>query len=81
MISQLLGARVPMGALTEAVRRTGPAVVFVWSQIPATGDPAALARLPGLRPAPIVVAGGPGGGSRCPPAYTGRATSSRPSRC
>ena len=60
VISQLLGARVPTGALTEAVRRSGPAVVFVWSQIPETGDPTALARLPGLRPAPIVVAGGPG---------------------
>src|SRR4051812_32611726 len=43
---QLLGARVPAGALAEAVRRTGPAVVFVWSQTPATGDPALFAGLP-----------------------------------
>jgi DNA-binding transcriptional MerR regulator len=57
---QLLGARVPVGALAEAVRRTGPAVVFVWSQVPATGDPAVLRALPSLRPAPMVVAAGPG---------------------
>ena len=57
---QLLGARVPTGALAEAVRRTGPAVVFVWSQTAATGDPALLGALPSLRPAPMIVAGGPG---------------------
>ena len=64
--SQLLGARVPPGALAEAVRRTGPAVVFVWSQTPATGDPALLGGLPSLRPAPMVVAGGPGWGASLP---------------
>jgi DNA-binding transcriptional MerR regulator len=67
LVSQLLGARVPPAALTEAVRRSGPAAVFVWSQLPETGDPAALSRLPGLRPAPIVVAGGPGWGHPLPP--------------
>lgn len=59
--SRLLGARVPPQALADAVRRTGPAVVVVWSQLPETGDPAQLSALEAVRPRPmIVVAAGPG---------------------
>ncbi len=56
----VLGARLPRAALADAVRRTGPAAVFVWSQLPATGDPDQLAALPAQRPAARLVVGGPG---------------------
>jgi MerR family transcriptional regulator, light-induced transcriptional regulator len=59
--TRLLGARVPPEALSEAVTRTGPAAVVLWSQTPATGDPAQLA---GLQTSPhpplLVAAAGPG---------------------
>jgi MerR family transcriptional regulator, light-induced transcriptional regulator len=58
--ARVLGARVPRDALAAAVRRTGPAAVFVWAHLPANGEPLQLATLPGLRPAPKVVVGGPG---------------------
>ncbi|MGW3362530.1 MerR family transcriptional regulator [Streptosporangium canum] len=58
--TRVLGARTPYPALADAMRRLGPAVVFVWSQIPTTGDPAPLASLPLLRPASRVIAGGGG---------------------
>jgi transposase-like protein len=58
--SLLLGARLPRVALADAVRRGGPAVVFVWSQLPATGDPAQLTAVPAQRPAAQLVVGGPG---------------------
>jgi DNA-binding transcriptional MerR regulator len=59
--SRLLGARVPPSALLAAVRRTGPAAVFVWSHAPATADPAQLRALLGVRPRPLVIAAvGPG---------------------
>jgi DNA-binding transcriptional MerR regulator len=59
--SRLLGARVPPDALAEAVARTGPSVVVVWSQLPRTADAGQLTRLlvgPG-RPL-VVAAAGPG---------------------
>jgi DNA-binding transcriptional MerR regulator/methanogenic corrinoid protein MtbC1 len=59
--SRLLGARVPPGALAEAVARTGPTVVVVWSQLPGTADPAQLTRLLTGSGRPLVVAAaGPG---------------------
>lgn len=58
--ARLLGPDLPGGALAAAVRRTGPAVVFVWAQRAATADGAALAALPAQRPAPSLVVGGPG---------------------
>jgi hypothetical protein len=59
--SRVLGARVPGQALADAVRRTGPAAVFVWSQTPDTGTDTQVRGLLDLRPRPIVlVAGGPG---------------------
>ncbi|HEX6074411.1 MAG TPA: MerR family transcriptional regulator [Micromonosporaceae bacterium] len=58
---RLLGARVPPAALRDAVRRTGPQAVLVWSQLPGTGDVEQLAALSGVRPRPAVLAAaGPG---------------------
>lgn len=58
--SRMLGARVPGEALQDAVRRLGPLAVFVWSQAPRTARPAQLTHLGGMRPAPFLLAGGPG---------------------
>ena len=58
--SRLLGAAVPVDALAAAVRRTGPAAVFLWAQTPETADPGVPRALPGTRPAASVVLGGPG---------------------
>ncbi|MEV0590053.1 MerR family transcriptional regulator [Nonomuraea cavernae] len=58
--ARTLGARVPYSALAAAMRRLGPAVVFVWSQQETTGDPAPLAALPALRPPAKLVVGGNG---------------------
>lgn len=58
--ARVLGARVPPEALAAAIRRTGPAAVVVWSQMVRTGDAAWLADLRAVRPAPLVIAAGPG---------------------
>ncbi|GAA4939124.1 MerR family transcriptional regulator [Actinoplanes utahensis] len=59
--SRLLGARVPPRALLDAVERTGPAVVVLWSQLPTTGGVAQLQSLLDLPHPPVVVAAaGPG---------------------
>ena len=58
--AHVLGGAVPARALASVVRRIGPAALFVWSQLPATGDPAQLAAVPVTRPAVAVIAGGPG---------------------
>ena len=58
--TRVLGARVPPEALAAAIRRTGPSAVFLWSTMPSTGDPRVLSALPAVRPAPLVVLGGPG---------------------
>ena len=63
----MLGQRVPFDALFAAVQRLGPSVVFVWSQAAATGHPAHLADLRKIRPAPALVAGGPGWPESMPP--------------
>lgn len=57
---RMMGARTPADALGQAMRRTGPGAVLVWSQTSATGDPAPLEVLPDLRPEPLVLLGGPG---------------------
>jgi DNA-binding transcriptional MerR regulator len=58
---RMLGARVPAAALVEAVNRTGPAAVVLWSHTRVTADPAQLS---GLLAAPrrplLVLAAGPG---------------------
>ena len=58
--SRVLGPSLPGGALEAAVRRTGAAALFVWSQLPGTGAPEAVAGLPVTRPPTAVVVGGPG---------------------
>lgn len=65
--TRVLGARTPYAALADAMRRLGPAAVFVWSQIRETGDPRPLAGLPRLRPACRVVIGGLGWRDALPP--------------
>jgi hypothetical protein len=63
----MLGQRVPTDALFAAVQRLGPQVVFVWSQAAVTGHPAHLADLRKIRPAPALIAGGPGWPESMPP--------------
>jgi hypothetical protein len=59
--TRLLGARVPPQALGDAMARTGPAAVVVWSQTPRTGNPDQLRRLQtGPHPPLLVAAAGPG---------------------
>jgi hypothetical protein len=58
--SQMMGARMPPSALGEAMRRTGPGAVLVWSQVADTGDTNAINDLPELRPDPLIVLAGPG---------------------
>ncbi|MGC1213902.1 MAG: MerR family transcriptional regulator [Micromonospora sp.] len=58
---RMLGARVPVEALLEAVNRTGPAAVVVWSHTRATAEPAQLSALLGAPRRPLLVlAAGPG---------------------
>jgi MerR family transcriptional regulator, light-induced transcriptional regulator len=59
--TRLLGARVPPAALAAAVTRTGPDVLVLWSQTPATGAPAQLTSIAaaGRRPL-LLAAAGPG---------------------
>lgn len=56
--SHVIGARTPDDALADAVRRLGAPVVFLWSQM----RPAVVPELPAMRPAPVVLVGGPGWG-------------------
>ncbi|HET8615321.1 MAG TPA: MerR family transcriptional regulator [Actinomycetales bacterium] len=56
---RMLGTRTPLTALEAAVRRCGPAVVIVWATVPGLSTDA-LSRLRGIRPSPLVLAGGPG---------------------
>jgi hypothetical protein len=58
--SRILGPDLPYPALAAAVQRIGPGVVFLWSQVPATGDPAMLPDLFPRRPGARLILGGPG---------------------
>ena len=58
--ARMLGRRVPYDAVADAMKRTGPAVVFLWSQIPGSAQAVDVAQLPEMRPAPIVMLGGRG---------------------
>lgn len=64
-----LGPRVPVSSLTSAIKRIGPAAVFIWSQTEDTGDPYHLAELPQMRPATKYVLGGPGWQPGWPPHF------------
>ncbi|MCO8276410.1 MerR family transcriptional regulator [Actinoplanes sp. TRM 88003] len=59
--SRLLGARVPPAALADAIDRTGPTVVVLWSQTPVSSDPAQLAQVAAAPHPPLLTAAaGPG---------------------
>jgi hypothetical protein len=64
---RLLGVGMPASALVAAVRRTGPALVFLYARM-AVLDVQVLDLLPRQRPAPRLVVGGPGwAGRQLPP--------------
>ncbi|GAB2579293.1 transcriptional regulator [Paractinoplanes abujensis] len=66
--TRLFGARVPAAALADAIERTGPAVVVLWSQTPVTSDPAQLERIATAPHPPLLVAAaGPGWPTELPP--------------
>jgi transposase-like protein len=71
--ARVLGARVPHDALVAAIRRTGPSAVLVWAYLETERGAQSLAELPTLRPAPVVLAAGPGWGPTLP-AGVGRVT-------
>ncbi len=77
--SRLLGVRVPRTALAAAVRRSGPAVVFVYAHLKVR-EPEQLDDLPRLRPSPLLLLGGPGLARRRHPSgrRAGGTTSPRP---
>ena len=58
--TRTLGPAMPAAAIEAAVRRTGPAALFLWSQLRGTADVRVLETLPVTRPATAVVVGGPG---------------------
>jgi hypothetical protein len=68
--ARVLGARVPHDALVSAIRRTGPSVVLVWAHLENERGAESLADLPVLRPAPTVLAAGPGWGHDLPEGVT-----------
>jgi hypothetical protein len=57
---QFLGARTPVEAVSEVVRRSGPPAIFLWSQLPENANPEILNQLPVVRPTPRIILGGPG---------------------
>jgi MerR family transcriptional regulator, light-induced transcriptional regulator len=60
VVSRPLGADLPAVALVAALRRTTPAALVLWSQLPATADVALVRSLPRTRPRVRVLAAGPG---------------------
>jgi DNA-binding transcriptional MerR regulator len=66
--SRSLGAALPAEALAAAVRRTAPAAVVLWSQLPVTADVSVLTGLPVTRPRYRTFVAGPGwNGAEVPP--------------
>ncbi|GID32667.1 MerR family transcriptional regulator [Paractinoplanes brasiliensis] len=66
--ARLYGARVPPTALADAIERTGPTVVVLWSQTPVSSDPAQLEQVAAGPHAPLLVAAaGPGWAEPLPP--------------
>ena len=58
--TQLLGAALPESALAAAVRRTGPAAVALWAQLPHNGRPSVFDGVPRTRQRVRLFACGPG---------------------
>jgi methanogenic corrinoid protein MtbC1 len=71
---RVLGVGMPASALVAAVRRSGPAAVFLYARMRA-GDVEVLDILPRQRPAPRIVVGGPGWGDHLLPASAAVVTS------
>jgi MerR family transcriptional regulator, light-induced transcriptional regulator len=66
---RMLGARVPPSALIDSIKRTGPAVVVVWSQAADTADVDQLRGLLTASGRPLLpLAGGPGWNTESLPA-------------
>lgn len=55
-----LGPALPSDALAAAVRRTAPAAVVLWAQLPRYADPGVVTALPRTRQQVRIFAGGPG---------------------
>ena len=66
-----LGAALPADALAAAVRRTAPAAVVLWSQLPSTADPTVVTGLPVTRPRYRTFVAGPGWDGAALPAGVG----------
>lgn len=71
---RMFGAALPVEAMEEAVRRTGPAAVVLWAQSRSTASRALAARVEsiewgvrGARRRPVVLAAGPGWAGQLPP--------------
>jgi DNA-binding transcriptional MerR regulator len=58
--TRMLGANVPAAALAGAIRRTSPAVVVLWAQLPGNADPALVLASPRSRQRTRLFVGGPG---------------------
>lgn len=57
---QFLGARTPIEVIHDVARRTAPAAIFLWAQLPQHASFDKAGALPILRPAPRILLGGPG---------------------
>ncbi|MEV7843403.1 MerR family transcriptional regulator [Streptomyces cyaneofuscatus] len=71
---RMFGAALPVEAMEEAVRRTGPAAVVLWAQSRSTASRALVARVEsiewgvrGARRRPVVLVAGPGWAGQLPP--------------
>ncbi|OKJ21618.1 transcriptional regulator [Streptomyces sp. CB00316] len=71
---KMFGAALPVEAMEEAVRRTGPAAVVLWAQSRSTASRALAARVEsvewgvrGARRRPVVLVAGPGWAGQLPP--------------
>ncbi|WP_411080229.1 MerR family transcriptional regulator [Streptomyces sp. cmx-18-6] len=71
---RMFGAALPVEAMEEAVRRTGPAAVVLWAQSRSTASRALVARVEsiewgvrGARRRPVVLVAGPGWAGPLPP--------------
>ncbi len=69
---RLLGPNLPTDALVAAIRRTAPAAVVLWSQLPVTADVDVLRFLPRTRPRFRTFVAGPGWSDVDVPARIGR---------
>ncbi len=57
---QFLGARTPIEAICEVIRRSAPPAIFLWAQVAEHASLATIAALPSVRPSPRIILGGPG---------------------